>query len=151
VGGCSLRIHTDERRSAFCDLFDQPDGDTNLFIVHPGQRTCWHRHHRQTDQFRCIRGRVWVQTVGVDGDRTSHLLEDVGQRLAVHPGLWHGYENVGTEPAYLLMWLDQKYDPSDEQRLSEAEMPWTVIGRPRPIWRCVEGGSGADSLPDYAL
>jgi dTDP-4-dehydrorhamnose 3,5-epimerase-like enzyme len=45
-------------------------------------------------------------------------------RFPVEHGTWHGYQNVGDEPAYLLMYCSQKYDPSDEERMSEAEVPW---------------------------
>jgi quercetin dioxygenase-like cupin family protein len=117
-----VRVHSDERRTAYCDLFDTP-GDVNLFIVKPGQRTCWHRHCRQTDQFRVIRGTI---RIGVLEERGPRYLDvsDPGELLWVEPGHWHGYENPTTEDAYLLMYLDRKYDPTDEERMSEAELPW---------------------------
>lgn len=117
-----MRIHTDARRDAFCDLFNTP-GDVNLFIVQPGQRTCWHRHGKQTDQFRVLRGSVRIQCFN-GWMRSDDTLSSPEQLVVVPPDWWHGYENVGSEPAYLLMYLDQKYDPTDEERLSEEEMPW---------------------------
>jgi dTDP-4-dehydrorhamnose 3,5-epimerase-like enzyme len=126
-----LRYHEDERRQAFCDLFDTP-GDVNLFIVKPGQRTCWHGHRKQRDQFRCIRGSILVQTI-FGTTRTQHLLDAPAKHVVVFPGVWHGYENVGTEDAYLLMYLSRKYDPTDEERMSEDEMPWhPQVEKPQP-------------------
>lgn len=118
-----MRIHTDERRTAYCDLFNQPDGDTNLFIVNPGQRTCWHRHERQTDQFRVLSGTVRFQKI-LHGVRSSAILTSPHGAFTVQPGWWHGYENIGQEPAYLLMYLDRKYDPTDEERAGEDIVPW---------------------------
>jgi quercetin dioxygenase-like cupin family protein len=118
-----MRYHEDERRQAYCDLFDTP-GDVNLFVIAPGQRTAWHRHQKQTDEFRVIHGSMMFQTIGPTGARSLHWLGHPSQRLSVLPNTWHGYENWGSEPAYLLMYLDQKYDASDEERLSETEVRW---------------------------
>lgn len=119
-----MRVHSDERRTAYCDLFDTP-GDVNLFIVNPGQRTAWHRHQKQTDQFRVLRGTIRFGVTGGPYPAPIYETLDGPERaICVMPLIWHGYENIGTGPAHLLMYLDRKYDPSDEERMSEAEMPW---------------------------
>jgi quercetin dioxygenase-like cupin family protein len=127
-----VRYHEDERRQAYCDLFDTP-GDVNLFVVKPGRRTCWHRHRWQTDEFRVIRGTLLMQRSRGGNDRVAHTLDNPRQRLTVFPGEWHGYENIGTEDAYLLMYLSRNYDPTDEERMSEDEMPWhPQVEKPQP-------------------
>jgi dTDP-4-dehydrorhamnose 3,5-epimerase-like enzyme len=119
-----VRVHVDARRTALCDLFQNTPGDLNLFVVKPGQRTCWHRHQKQTDRFRVIKGEMRFK-YWKDRDQVWSVdLDTIEQELTILPGFWHGYENVGTGPAYLLMYLDRKFDQSDEQRLSEEEMPW---------------------------
>jgi len=126
-----LRVHSDERRTAYCALFDTP-GDVNLFIVNPGQRTCWHRHQKQTDEFIVIRGKVRFQCFKTDPrrdgmERVDIVLHGPEQSFPVQIGWWHGYENVGDEPAYLLMYLDRKYDPTDEERMGEDVVAsWSV-------------------------
>lgn len=45
-------------------------------------------------------------------------------KMTIEPGIWHGYENVANEPAYLLMYLDREYDPNDEERMDEEFVPW---------------------------
>jgi dTDP-4-dehydrorhamnose 3,5-epimerase len=97
----------------------------NLFIVQPGQRTCWHRHERQTDQFRVIKGKIRFGLIKNGMHSYYTYANQPGWKMTVEPGVWHGYENVGTEPAYLLMYLDQKYDPSDEERMTEEFCPWS--------------------------
>jgi dTDP-4-dehydrorhamnose 3,5-epimerase-like enzyme len=122
-----VRIHIDRRRTAYCDVFEGLPGDCNVFLLEAHKPSGWHRHRKQTDQFRVIQGtlrfgrwkekdQVWYATL----DRPE--LE-----LKVLPGWWHGYANEGTEDAWLLMYLDQKYDVNDEERLSEAEQPWLVV------------------------
>jgi len=119
-----VRVHVDERRTAYCDLFDTP-GDVNLFIVNPGQRTCWHRHQKQTDEFIVIRGKVRFGFY-IDGLPPSYgVLDNPEESYYAFPNVWHGYENIGDEPAYLLMYLSRPYDPTDEERMSEDEVPWS--------------------------
>jgi dTDP-4-dehydrorhamnose 3,5-epimerase-like enzyme len=119
-----LRRHEDERRIAYCDLFPYLPGEINLFVIHPGQRTCWHRHMKQTDRFRVIRGalriKLWIQASQI----WSFVLDAPEQEIVVLPSFWHGYDNETDEDAYLLMYLDQSYNPDDEDRLSEDEVPW---------------------------
>jgi quercetin dioxygenase-like cupin family protein len=118
------RIHTDERATRYCALFDQPGGDTNVFIVKPGQRTCWHRHSSQMDQFVVVGGRIRFGTFW-PGESPEYCLLKRGDYIRIEPGFWHGYANTRTDcSAVLLMYLSQKYDPTDEERMSEDEMPW---------------------------
>jgi dTDP-4-dehydrorhamnose 3,5-epimerase-like enzyme len=124
VCGGGVRVHKDHRRDAYCNLFPYIPGEINLFVVKPGQRTCWHRHMKQTDRFRVIRGKLrvklWIQASQI----WSFVLDAPEQEIVVLPSFWHGYANETDEDAYLLMYLDQKYNPADEQRLSEDEVPW---------------------------
>lgn len=120
-----LRKHKDERATRYCDLFNTP-GDINLFVVEPGQRTCWHRHQKQTDQFRVMRGRVLLQKF-LDFDVEAKVLKGPDEIFEVPAGWWHGYENIGQWPAFLLMYLDQKYDPTDEETMDEWEEPWLPL------------------------
>jgi dTDP-4-dehydrorhamnose 3,5-epimerase-like enzyme len=117
-----VNVHGDGRRIAYYDLFETP-GQVNLFVISPGQRTCWHRHQRQTDVFRCIRGAIRVKKFQT-GHVISADLDSPEQAFRVLPGWWHGYECISDEPAYLLMYLDRKYDPTDEERVGEDEWPW---------------------------
>ena len=121
-----MRVHEDGRRAAYCDLFHRTPGDVNLFVVNPGQRTCWHRHQKQIDQFRVIKGTVTFGRIDPDGAHYYTTLSALTQGMVtVYEGSWHGYENVGAEPAYVLMYLSQKYDPSDEERVSDEVVPWS--------------------------
>jgi dTDP-4-dehydrorhamnose 3,5-epimerase-like enzyme len=123
-GGGQVRTHTDERRAALCNLFPELPGDLNVFYVQPGQRTAWHRHQRQTDHFRVLSGTIRFGRFKDPSMVWYYTFDSPNSDLYVRPGWWHGYENIGETPAVLLMYLDQKYDPSDEERMSEAEVPW---------------------------
>lgn len=118
-----MRVHTDERRTAYCAVFYEQAGDTNVFIVKPGQRTCWHRHQQQTDQFLVAAGSMRFGLIE-PGDKPEFFDMPPSSYLRVDPNTWHGYENTGPTDAILVMYLSRPYDPSDEERMSEAEIPW---------------------------
>lgn len=118
-----MRVHADSRRVAYCDLFPEgtPGGDVNVFVFNEGARTYWHRHQRQTDRFFVAKGLLAVSTTRGPGlPVTEHVLRE-GETLVIRPGLWHGYECLLHETV-LVMYLDQKYDPTDEERMDEAAM-----------------------------
>lgn len=118
----------------------------NLFVVNPGQRTCWHRHQRQTDQFRVLKGKVRFGMFEEFKPHQYHILSRPSWMVTVAPGIWHGYENIGEEPAYLLMYLDQKYDPDDEEKLSEDDAPWYSEEKEKPV---VDDAWNAGQDPDW--
>lgn len=119
-----MRVHRDDRRDAYCDVFAGAGlpGDVNVFRLHAGAKTFWHRHQRQIDRFFCAAGRVLVRVWREGIGWTEDL--DIGDSMIVVPGWWHGYEAL--EDSILVMYLDQHYDPADEERATAEELgvPW---------------------------
>lgn len=122
-----MRVHADARRTAYCDLFPEgtPTGDVNVFVFHKGARTYWHRHQRQTDHFVVVSGHLVVRTTEGAGDFivTYHLR--TGDQVVIEPNRWHGYE-CEEEGTVLVMYLDKKYDPTDEERAPEDAFDFDV-------------------------
>lgn len=122
-----IRFHADERANRWCDLFEGTPGDVNLFVLKPGQVSAWHRHREQTDQFIVVDGAVEFGMY-TDGDAVPNFITvpyNIGNKLAIHPGTWHGYKNIGETDALLLMYLSHKYEDGwDEERRTLEEMPW---------------------------
>ena len=118
-----MRIHTDHRRAAFCDLFTGIEGDVNVFHLHPDKPSGWHRHQYQTDQFFVARGFV-VFGFWRDGETPVYRMVYAGEDpIMVAPGYWHGYE--AQSPSILVMYLSQKYNPDDEAVTSFDDVPWS--------------------------
>lgn len=117
-------MHSDERRDAYCDIFAGAGlpGDINVFRLHAGAKTFWHRHQRQVDRFFCVMGRIHVRAYQNGDWQISGLA--AGHSVLIPPGWWHGYEAL--EDSILVMYLDQHYDPSDEERATAEELgvPW---------------------------
>jgi dTDP-4-dehydrorhamnose 3,5-epimerase len=96
----------------------------NLSVTFPGIIRAWHRHLRgQNDYFFVARG--YAKICAYD-DSTRHLVEAVlsgekPQILRVPGHYWHGFKALGTEPVYLVYFVNKLYDyqtPDEERR------PW---------------------------
>jgi len=126
-----VHSHIDSRRTMFrLYNLDNFSGDINLSIVHPGSRTNFHMHHRQTDMVAVIGGEldffVCDAPVEEGGEfRTYHLNREVlvsRGLLCIPPYLFHGSKNDFSEDAYLIYRIDQHYNPDDEYRMTWQEM-----------------------------
>lgn len=116
-----MRVHADARRTAYCDLFgDALPGDVNVFVAQPDQVTCWHRHRHQTDRFWCLSGSITFRWWRGGTYHQETLVGGQDKIVTIPPGWWHGYRS-GPNGSTVVMWLDQKFNPLDEERMSEAE------------------------------
>jgi dTDP-4-dehydrorhamnose 3,5-epimerase len=119
-----------DERGTFTEVFrkDWKDllGDditvqSNLSVTYPNIIRAWHRHLRgQTDYFLCLKGAI---KIGVYDEKTGELDEIVSavqnlQIVRVPGHFWHGFKAVGDEPAMLLYFTTNLYDPAspDEER-----------------------------------
>ena len=96
-----------------------------IFLTHyPNIIRAWHRHLKgQTDYFLALKGSI---KIGVFDEKTNELNEIVSSALNLQvvrvPGhYWHGFKALGDEPAMLLYFTTNLYDPAhpDEER-----RPW---------------------------
>ena len=125
----SIRRFPDERgfftevmRKDWKDLFGEDTiAQANFSFTYPDVIRAWHRHLRgQTDYFLALRGTIKI--CGFD-DETAEVNEIISSGLDLQivrmPGhYWHGFKAVGNEPAMLLYFTTNLYDPAnpDEER-----------------------------------
>jgi dTDP-4-dehydrorhamnose 3,5-epimerase len=109
-------------RTDWKDLFGEDKiAQANHSFTYPNVIRAWHRHLRgQVDYFLALKGTIKICAYD---DQTGELDEVVssGSDLQVvrMPGhYWHGFKAVGSEPAMLLYFTTNLYDPSnpDEER-----------------------------------
>ncbi|WP_051079952.1 cupin domain-containing protein [Thioalkalivibrio thiocyanodenitrificans] len=95
-------------------------------VLHPGGVSAWHAHDSTTDRLFVTEGSM--KLVLYDGRSDSGTHRQINElHLSIHrptlvvvpPGVWHGVQNTGTEPAALLNMVDRayQYDNPDHWRL----------------------------------
>jgi dTDP-4-dehydrorhamnose 3,5-epimerase len=114
-----------DERGFFCEVMrtDWKDifgadkvAQANHSFTYPDVIRAWHRHLRgQVDYFLVLKGAIKICAYD---DKTQELNEVVssGYDLQVvrMPGhYWHGFKAVGNEPAMLLYFTTNLYDPDD--------------------------------------
>jgi len=98
----------------------KPCGQINYSVMHPGVVKAWHRHHRQTDFWLCVLGRMQVG-VHRDGGRTWRTVLDPRRPgvLIIPPPLWHGTATLGDAECGLVYYVTRAYDhqsPDEDRR-----------------------------------
>ncbi len=150
----AIRRITDERgfftevmRKDWKELFGEDTvAQANLSFTYPNIIRAWHRHVRdQTDYFLALKGMIKICAFD---DKTAEVNEIISSGLDLQivriPGhYWHGFKAVGCEPAMLLYFTTNLYDPADPD---EERRDWND---PTVIPKIVNGKKNASrvSLP----
>jgi len=109
-------------RTDWKDLFEEDKiAQANHSFTYPNIIRAWHRHLRgQVDYFLALKGLIKICAFD---DETQELNEVVSSALNLQvvriPGhYWHGFKALGNEPAMLLYFTTNLYDPKnpDEER-----------------------------------
>ncbi|MCP3904384.1 MAG: hypothetical protein GY715_12210 [Planctomycetes bacterium] len=131
--------HVDDRGWSLMNLLAgamSERGQINYSVQHPGVVKAWHRHDRQTDFWCCVHGHLKVGVHREEDEQSWQLV--IGEQrpgvVVIPPPLWHGAATVGAEPAGLLYYVTERYDPDapDEHRRphgSVAGFPWRTRHR----------------------
>jgi len=119
---------TEVMRKDWKDLFAEDTiVQANLSLTYPGLIRAWHRHLRgQTDYFLVLKGSVKICAFD---EKTRELDEVVSGALNLQvvrmPGhYWHGFKVLGDEPAMMLYFTTNLYDPANPD---EERRPWNDL------------------------
>jgi dTDP-4-dehydrorhamnose 3,5-epimerase len=107
-----------------------------LTSTYPGVVKAWYRHQQQVDQLASISGLVrLVLFDGREGSASYRSVQEIylgelAPRLVRIPtGVWHGFQSVGIQEAFLLHLNSHRFDPvrPDEDRLPQDDprIPFT--------------------------
>ena len=116
---------TEVMRKDWKDLFgDDTIAQANLSLTFPNIVRAWHRHLRgQTDYFLVLKGLI---KICLFDEKIREIDEIISSALDLQvvrvPGrFWHGFKALDNEPAMLLYFTTNLYDPvnPDEER-----RPW---------------------------
>ena len=113
---------TEVMRKDWKDLFGEDNiAQANFSFTYPDVIRAWHRHLRgQVDYFLALKGLIKICAFD---DKTNEVDEIISSGMDMQvvrmPGhYWHGFKALGNEPAMLLYFTTNLYDPSnpDEER-----------------------------------
>jgi dTDP-4-dehydrorhamnose 3,5-epimerase len=127
-----IRRFPDERgffsevmRKDWKDLFgDDTVAQANFSFTYPDIIRAWHRHLKgQIDYFLVLKGHIKICAFD---DKTGEVDEVISNALDLQvvrmPGhYWHGFKALGNEPAMLLYFTTNLYDPANPD---EERRPW---------------------------
>jgi dTDP-4-dehydrorhamnose 3,5-epimerase len=116
---------TEVMRKDWKDLFAEDTvAQANLSFTYPTIIRAWHRHIKgQTDYFLALKGLIKICAFD---EKTEEINEVVSSALDLQvvriPGhYWHGFKALGNEPAMLLYFTTNLYDPANPD---EERRPW---------------------------
>lgn len=133
-----VAVFADDRGWSMVNQFQSvlsPAGQVNYSVQYPGVIKAWHRHQKQTDFWLCIRGMI---KVGIHRDCDNRAwMAIVGEMssavIVIPPMLWHGVATIGPDPAGLLYYVTEAYNPDapDEERRAwdVTDFPWQQVHR----------------------
>jgi len=127
-----IRRFPDERgffsevmRKDWKDLFGEDTvAQTNLSFTYPDVVRAWHRHVKgQTDYFLALRGMIKICAFNDETQEVNEVISSAFDLQVVRmPGnYWHGFKALGNEPAMLLYFTTNLYDPENPD---EERRPW---------------------------
>ena len=118
-----VSIFSDDRGWSMMNLLRGvlgPNGQINYSLMYPGVIKAWHSHQRQSDFWLSVMGHVKAGVHREDDGQTwmAILGEQSPGIMIIPPKLWHGAATVGHQPAGLLYYVTERYNPEqpDEQR-----------------------------------
>jgi len=113
---------TEVMRKDWKDLFGEDTiAQANFSFTYPNIIRAWHRHLRgQVDYFLALKGLIKICAFDDETNEVDEIISSgMDMQVVRMPGhYWHGFKALGNEPAMLLYFTTNLYDPSnpDEKR-----------------------------------
>lgn len=92
-------------------------GQVYVTATNPGIVKAWYRHHKQVDQVALVKGELLLVLFDTRGEAPTfgqlqkiHFTEDKPLLVQIPPGVWHGFQALGAEPALLVHLNTVAYD-----------------------------------------
>jgi len=144
-----LILHPDDRgmftevlKSTDLFLETHPFAQISHTVTYPGVIKAFHWHKYQTDYWYCVVGNIRVGLVDIrpgsptEGEKMSICIGEWGRKvIKIPPGVAHGYQVLGQEPAQLIYYTTEPYNPAqpDEERIAWDDpalgFDWTIKNR----------------------
>lgn len=121
-----LKKHVDNR--GWLAEFFRPEsvgsdklGQVTITTAHPGIVKANHYHKRKHEWYCVIQGKMELALKNnKTNEKESIVLSDEELKLVkISPNISHGFKNVGKDMLYLLMYIDEPFDPDDPDTFAD--------------------------------
>ncbi|MGD0644155.1 MAG: dTDP-4-dehydrorhamnose 3,5-epimerase family protein [Candidatus Bathyarchaeia archaeon] len=116
---------TEVMRKDWKDLFaEDVIAQANFSFTYPNIIRAWHRHLKgQTDYFLALKGLIKICAFDETTEEINEVISgSLDLQVVRIPGhYWHGFKALGNEPAMLLYFTTNMYDPANPD---EERRPW---------------------------
>jgi dTDP-4-dehydrorhamnose 3,5-epimerase len=112
-------------------------GQAYISTTTPGTIKAFHRHFHKTDHIACVAGQVKLVVVRENINKGDppftvfeyHLSPISPKLVTIPPGLWHGWQSVGSVEAVLLSITTEVHDSNnkDEERVPAIDNPFGYV------------------------
>ena len=110
-------------------------GQVYITSTRPGAIKAWYRHKTQTDQIALVKGKLKLvlfdsRTSAPRPDECCEIMMDerAPTLVQIPPGVWHGFQAIGPDAAFLLHLnsVAFDFDTPDEERIApdDASIPY---------------------------
>jgi len=114
-------------------------GDIYFSTAYPGVIKAWHRHSVKVLNYAVVQGMIrLVLFDGRDNSTTKGQVQEVflgpeNYNLAIiPPGIWYGFQAIGTETAIVADCATEPHDPAEQESLpsnsNQIPFAWIPIG-----------------------
>jgi len=109
------------------DSYHLDFGQAYITMSRPGVVRAWYRHREQTDQVVLVKGRLLLVLLDSRKDSPTFqslqeiwISDDAPTLVRIAPGIWHGFQAIDEDDAYLLHLNSRAYnfEEPDEERLA---------------------------------
>lgn len=116
-----MRHTKDERGKTWWDLFPIEEGQVNCSVTYPKEIRAFHKHLNKEDHIFVANGEFLIVTN--ENDKWYRYFLSQGDSAVIERGTWHGFQNIGNEPAIMLYWETEKSEPNckDDLKMDKEE------------------------------
>lgn len=87
--------------------------------VLPGFKCSLHCHKAKTETFFVLTGRVRLEMIGLDGQKSEFVLEE-GEHVMVYPNEYHRFSSASVSESVLILEVSSFHDDADVYRLEDS-------------------------------
>ncbi len=121
-----LTVHRDNR-GWLAEIFRPEDvnktmkGQITITTAYPDIVKANHYHKRKWEWYCVIKGKMKLVLKDMNTEKKEEMIlsDDKLSILKIGPNIAHGFKNIGDEMLFVLMYIDDPFDPNDSDTFPE--------------------------------